>query len=312
TPFTRVGSQVQSLPRPPCVNRGRWSVALDIPFGSRQFAGRFHQGRHVMRIKAIPIIIGLLASPIGAQTTVAPKVGRWTVDYAPSSCDIVRARTANRNGLSIQLRPHTQIHEVTLLVPKTKQRDFRELVTVSPAEVDAEFPPEVQVSTTPDKMDQRIATSLTHKQISSAISMGEITVDGRKTGRVTVMTAGLDKAINASRACIDDLAKRWGAPRTWAVDPTPVRDPRSVFRAEDFPPALLDAFKKGMARVLLRLDAAGKVNGCKAIELAGDVRFADRTCEVLAKRGQFKPATNETGEAVPSFLLVPPVHFILE
>ena len=254
------------------------------------------------------VAISFPASAVGPSNT--PR-RQWTVNFAPTSCEIIRHRVNGQNGVLIQLRPHTRWHGITFIVPPIHGRVFGESVSLSLPEDDPAYRPTALVGNSPDAQHGLIGTQLTEGQLASAQNTKSASVRGKRIGTVSVDTDGLPNAVKGAQACLDDLARRWGAPRTWATDPVAERDVRSLFRASDFPSAMLVARQRGSARALLGIGANGRVASCRAIETEGPRAFAERVCEVLTNRARFAPARDEDGKVAHAFVLAPPVRFEL-
>ncbi len=68
----------------------------------------------------------------------------------------------------------------------------------------------------------------------------------------------------------------------------------------DYPTSDLRAEHEGSARYRLTIDAAGKVSDCAVVASSGFAGLDQAACANLTRRGQFNPATDESGAGTPS------------
>ena len=67
----------------------------------------------------------------------------------------------------------------------------------------------------------------------------------------------------------------------------------------DYPTNDLRAEHEGSVRYRLTIDAAGKVSDCAVVASSGFTGLDQAACANLARRGQFDPATDESGARTP-------------
>ena len=255
------------------------------------------------------LAIALLADATPQSLPMKPK---WTVDYAADRCVLSRARSGAEGGLRIDSRPYETYHDLTFLLPKV---GAKRTLAKGRLSVRNHRPPDndyIFVEEQKTVADRTAVTTITDRQLAQAAQDGSlgVVIPGKLDERVAV--PGLAKALVALEACEQNLAAKWGVPRTWATDSEPNRDPRSVFTADDYPVSMLQAGQRGLSRLLLKVDAAGQVEGCRAIETVGSRVFAETTCSVIKARVKFTPARDSTGKAITSYYLAPSVRYQLE
>lgn len=255
----------------------------------------------------------LSAQPLSAQSPkpIDAPSSKWVLNYGASSCDILRVRAGDINGLLLRLRPLSNSTELKILTRPSGAKPVSENIGLSIARPTTSAAKIATFADLTSGTDRVLETYLDSDELDRAVSDGQVAVHGEKIGQVVVSTRGIAKVLKAARPCLDDLERRWNVRRDWVVAAEAEMDPRSVFLAEDYPANARDSNLQGMARALLRLDATGKITECRPIETEGSPEFAKVTCAVLVKRAQFKPARDASGKAVPSFYLAPPVRFSL-
>ena len=67
----------------------------------------------------------------------------------------------------------------------------------------------------------------------------------------------------------------------------------------DYPTSDLRQEHEGSTRYRLSIDASGKVNNCTVVASSGFAGLDQAACANLSRRGQFEPATDETGARAP-------------
>ncbi len=260
----------------------------------------------------ILLFLGAVApSALPPQPATRPAAPKWIVNYSPDSCEVLRPRVDGKVGMMLRMRPHSAFYEFKFLDAPNGCKPSAEVIALSVSAVGSAYPQIATFGDTPDGKHGIVETIVSSDQLAKAISDGSVTARGKGMGEKTVSTAGLSKAMAAADRCVTDLAVRWNAPRTWASDPKAVADPRSVFRADDYPSTMRDLGRSGTVRALLGIGPDGRVASCRPVEVVGDTMFGEVTCDILRKRAQFLPATDAAGQKVTSFALAPPVHWRL-
>lgn len=79
--------------------------------------------------------------------------------------------------------------------------------------------------------------------------------------------------------------------------PDPIR-PASWVKDSDYPSKAMRERRVGHNKFKLSITAAGRVSDCIILESSGHADLDERTCEIMTRRGRFKPATNAQGEPV--------------
>ena len=236
---------------------------------------------------------------------------KWVVFYGDNYCVLIRPRSGLAGGLRIESRPYETNHELQFLLPRVGQGNYTEPGRLSVGGPRSSVPNYMSIEELRDSKDRRVKGAISNEQLALAVtdkSLG-VTVAGRIDERVS--TAGLGKALVALKTCEDDLARRWGAPRTWSLDPVPQVDPLTVFRDEDYPTSLVNANVQGDARLLVKIGASGEALACRSINPGDLKQFAEIVCAVIRKRVRFAPARGPAGQAVESYYVMPRVRFRL-
>lgn len=79
---------------------------------------------------------------------------------------------------------------------------------------------------------------------------------------------------------------------------TPLGSPGKWATTDDYPAAALREEREGVARFRVTIGADGRVNNCEILASSGSTDLDRATCSNVAKRAQFKPATDDTDAAV--------------
>ncbi|HWT44276.1 MAG TPA: energy transducer TonB, partial [Sphingopyxis sp.] len=73
-----------------------------------------------------------------------------------------------------------------------------------------------------------------------------------------------------------------------------------TIRDRDYPREASRAKAGGEVEVRFTIEASGRVSGCRITRSSGDASLDRTTCDLIAERFRFKPATNATGDPVTS------------
>lgn len=79
----------------------------------------------------------------------------------------------------------------------------------------------------------------------------------------------------------------------------PVGNPGDWFPPESYPPDARIASQEGRTEFSLDIDAAGRITGCNITGSSGSDLLDSTTCSQLILNGQFKPARDRNGKAMP-------------
>ena len=101
------------------------------------------------------------------------------------------------------------------------------------------------------------------------------------------------------------------APPMIATKVSPKGNPAGWFSNDDYPAAARRANAAGRVSVVLSIDAAGKVSGCRVTSSSGNSDLDDTTCRLATRRGRFSPAKDVNGVAQPSSFTIPGVRWQL-
>lgn len=248
-----------------------------------------------------------------ALVAAAADPGRtWIVDQQPRHCMALRARTAERTGVAIRVRPFANHLDLLLLVPKTGARNAYVPVSLSvpPSRPGAEARARMMESAA--STDRVVSIGLSQQQLASAIAARAITVDAGKHGTFTASLAGAAKLPAALADCADAVAGGLGLQRTWSTPAVEQNDFVGIMRHDDYPWASIERDQQGGVTALLEIDDKGAITGCRSFDSHGDARFQEAVCKAARKRARFAPARDAAGNAVRSYYLTPTVWFVLE
>jgi protein TonB len=78
--------------------------------------------------------------------------------------------------------------------------------------------------------------------------------------------------------------------------PVPVTPPSTWV---DYPPSALRNGEQGVVAYEVKVDASGKPTDCRVIASSGFSSLDGETCRQILRRGRFRPAMSEVGNAEP-------------
>lgn len=88
------------------------------------------------------------------------------------------------------------------------------------------------------------------------------------------------------------------SPSFAAISARPLGNPGNWATTADYPAGALRAGRQGTTRFRVTVGSDGRVRNCEVTGSSGSSDLDHATCENVARRARFKPATDETGQAV--------------
>ncbi|ODP36879.1 energy transducer TonB [Sphingomonas turrisvirgatae] len=232
--------------------------------------------------------------------------GQWTLDYSENSCVLTRPFGSGDEQVTFGFRllPNMLASDGLLVQPKRRGAvDGRLLMRIDPgsARVESRF------RTLQGKDGAAIAIfgiDADDMEKIAAAQQIELNLAGRK---IALAAKGMDKAIAATKACLDDLLT------TWKIDPAinanvakrprPVGTPGNWVTDDDYPSGSVVAGEQGSVTFRLDIDAKGTPSGCTVVAGSGYKALNEATCELMMKRARFRPAELADGAPTPYFYI---------
>jgi TonB family protein len=248
---------------------------------------------------------GLLLAFLAAQAAAATpsKAPFWRVDWGDARCILARDGADTGPTLAIRYVPGDRRAEIWVLSPHWGEAQVAGagsvklvLDTAGAQPVDrfrgVRLPKGGYAFATQD-----VASDFFYAfQGATSVSLQK---KGREVLRIPLPDAA--KALAATRACEDDLLKRWG------VDPivfhslrTPARaDPSVAWASQhDYPQSALAASQEGTVYVRVNVAADGRVTACNVVVSSGVAALDETTCALQLRRGRYRPAIGAEGRPV--------------
>lgn len=112
----------------------------------------------------------------------------------------------------------------------------------------------------------------------------------------------------------DPFAKPGGEPSPAGVPIKggPKGNPGSWFTDDDYPADAKRAGAQGSVSLLLSVDTAGKVVGCRVTASSGNASLDDATCRLAQRRGRFTVQKDAEGNALPYSYSLPGIHWSIK
>jgi protein TonB len=151
-----------------------------------------------------------------------------------------------------------------------------------------------------------------------------------------VSLSGSAEAIKAARRCVETVRAAAAAveakkrresdiaddpfaqpasergPASFAVPGGPKGNPGSWFTDSDYPADAKRAGAQGSVSLLLSVDTAGKVAGCRVTASSGNASLDNATCRLAERRGRFNVQKDAEGNALPYAYSLPGIHWSLK
>lgn len=282
----------------------------------------------------IPLLmaaIAVVASPVQAAKPVVPlaHVGRWEVNYDVDSChllgtfgsgdDKIIARfTRYQPGDAFSLTligkpmrsrsPSSQVKlDFSPLVDPQEYESFDGTMGQVPAAVFdgltlVDKPKSAKSTTLADALAALQTPGITPEQ-EALVGDLIIQTDNRKSYRLAL--GSMAAPMRTLRDCTTDLVRHWGLDpaeqASLTSTPTPIGEPGSWLRSNDYPAEMLGQLMGGLVQFRLDISETGSIAGCHIQSTTNPDAFAEHSCKLLSKRGRFNPALDRNDKPIKSY-----------
>jgi TonB family protein len=249
-------------------------------------------------------LIGVAAAAAPAVAPPKPAPGRWIVDWGEQRCSLVR-ETGGVTPVSLMVRtvPGARQAELWLLDPKWRGPVFS---SWKPFEIFLQ-PSGFQVTAQALSVSHRGQKGIGVTNIDEGFLKnlpGSASVRIENDGRpiVSVELPGSARAVAALRQCEATVLRDWGLDPAVIASlrrpPEPIESIPGRFRDDDYPTEAILAQQSGSVLVRLTIEVDGRVGECAIVESSGAALLDQRTCQVIVRRGRYRPALDASGAPV--------------
>jgi hypothetical protein len=281
---------------------------------------------------AAAALLGAVIPAVALAQSSAPlqlrPAGAWTADFADNSCALRRSfsdgtttvvfemnQVAPGDGLEVAVAsgsleardraPRTQF------LPGSAPKEatfYRPVSTVDGLEGFAVY----DTMLTQDDQQRRDGSNGSFVWPEADREQREKAITGYAVARafdkdLVLLTGPLHEPMNVMRQCLDDLVTQWGldpaAQRTLSRPAEVDFDATWVDRMVLLQRRLLDSRSPAAVRARLLVDEAGKVTGCRLLNLPPETDDAYEFCGEMEKRAQLTPALDAAGRQIKSFYI---------
>ncbi len=253
--------------------------------------------------------------------------GKWTVDYQPDGCRLLRqfGEGENKSFIIISRYAPSDSFGLTLVgKPYNINSSGKANIQFGPTEaiqtIDF-FAGETDVL--PSLLAKRNMgiSSMSSEQYNKLGEAGylawrkaapereklvEYVTVGKPLRRAVKLETGpLDKPMAALANCIDNLVASWGLDvekhkslTRWV---TPINDKRLWMTSDDYPSKMNSTGQPALVYFRLDIDEAGKVTGCHIQQTTRPKEFDDAVCKGISKRAKLLPALDAGGKPLKSY-----------
>lgn len=242
-----------------------------------------------------------------ADATLQP-TGKWVVDFADSQCFLSRDYGTREEPLLLAFEPYAMGDALRLVILKSGRS--AEFVS-KPAKLT--FGAASQAINTESSAYELSTKKLTRinftvkrdqfDQLRSANTLG-VSVPG--TFDRTFALSQFAPALEILEECRRDLVESWGIPReAQARFKNPAEpdatDVGALFSPDDYPTEALQQGASGRVIARILISESGRVAACDVIVSSGNEALDEKTCQVIRRRGRYKPARDVDGKPIKSF-----------
>lgn len=263
-----------------------------------------------------------------ARNYVLNPASPWQMDYSRDSCNLLREfKDEDGNDIILRLERFDSFRPMEMMLVGPLARSGNPRVEVSTTFLPGGLPtvkshvltgstggkdhmlPAIyvgQVTFAGDvnmSLEQQIFTDMTREQQAA---IRTLVVDVKYQRHLELWTGSFDGPMAAMRQCTDDLLKQWGldpAEQATLSPPAPLGSPGDWLKSKDYPTKALVRWQSGRVHFRLMVDAMGAVSDCAVQDIVPSPDFAKVTCDLLAKRARFKPATGKDGSPHASYYI---------
>lgn len=294
-----------------------------------------------MRISRIAIASLALLPSVSVQAapaSIQQSEAGWLLDYADDRCRIIKTFESNGEKNLIYFEQAEPSDRLSWVIGGTAldDADLRDKVRIKFGPegrddefsyVGAKFPSYGNAVNGIGVFDQSVlAADETSFPLGDLVSEGRVLVPERVTNvewvDITVSDATqrlvlgeMGPVYDAMNTCMDNLLTHWGldpaVERSRQTAPVDTNRKRTAERIQEKYP--YSAVRKGKsARIAARVlvDANGSPTDCKIVELSQSEEFGAGVCRIIKETSRFKPATDASGKAIPSYDFVRIVYQI--
>lgn len=268
-----------------------------------------------MRIGALAVAaisLSLIPRPTAAEPL--QPVGKWDLDYAVAQCAALRNYGNPQHPITLMIRPSPVGDTYEILVArKDASPEFAEelegTVDFGAGPIKAwllHFRSQEQHL---DVYQFRISAA----EIAQARSASLVILRIRDAPDFAFSLASMPQLLDGLNACTADLKQYWnmGGEKDGRIAKPATGSVRHLFSPDDYPTEAMNRHQEGRAQFLLLVDEKGKVAGCHVILASGVPVLDAMGCAILLERAKFTPALDDSGKAVRSVLMTPPVQWRL-
>ena len=281
---------------------------------------------------AVALIITALSPAAFAAAPLQP-AGRWTIDYAPNECRLVRTFGTGDDAVTLLMRRGSSPDQADLIIagkalPKLPRQTDIEL-RMQPSGTLLTYPAlPTEIRGRPERILQVFNADFGN--LTPLVSSQQLTISIAQQPVATLELDDSSRAIRDLDACYGKLLAKWGIDAAIAAQSptqpkrigTPEQTnpgivvallvsgpnasrPRSWVETAwvtpmDYPTEALQEERGGSVVAALSLNAQGRVEQCRVVVGSGFAPLDHRTCEILTQRARYSPARDAAGVAVPS------------
>ena len=252
------------------------------------------------------MILASVAALGALQTAPLEPSGKWVVDYGEDMCTV--ARPFGPEGITFGFRPDGFAGQGGMLViiqpakGGARYHEFKQKIELpSGAEAIPVSPKSYYFRDRKSRVVTMIVNAEELERLKAAPSFA-VPVNARD--HIAFAPAEFPAALKALDKCSDDLMAGYGVPveeLAQATIRTTARNPDRWFSWINYPAAALARGQQSRTVALIAVSAEGKPTDCRIVSNAGDDAFSKTTCDIVTRRGDFEPARNGAGEAIPSW-----------
>lgn len=248
--------------------------------------------------------LAVLVGTVFASSPSPAATAKWTVEYAKDFCVLSRDGAGGAPGIAFRTRPLADRHDLLFYIPPTGQKNVFGDGVLSIDGHALGGPRHIQVSEPRDPTQRFFHAWVSPVELERFAQAATVSLAAPESALIEVSVPKMARAIQALRACEDDLARSWGLEpallRGWKTPPKPKRSLQREALRGGWPDWRTE---KANNRASFKVGADGVASDCRILVGSGSPKFDDALCKAIL-RTPFEPARDPNGRPVASGQLI--------
>lgn len=259
------------------------------------------------------MMLGLLAAFAAGAVEVAPlpATGKWEVSQGTGQCSLSRAFVSGETKVLFGLLsfPFGRTTELVFVVPHTESQSPATGMAKLSFDPPMDIPEVRYYRSAATDGTQRIGFFVPVADAAFLATAKSLSVPGLGLAVPPIALGAPKAALAALSDCTDRIATGLGfdpvVARRAVIPPEYIGSPAEWILDSDYPADAVRTKAQGEVRIVWRVGDDGRVHDCKTLVSSGTASLDRAACTALTLRGRYRPARDDAGTAVDSYMTGP-------